>query len=387
MIAMGASPYKILLVLALFCCCIAVASANIETGNITVTPSGDLVSGETNVTISYQVDFIESNGETFPAGDVLVMNTELDNAKWTYSLVQDGVNNPRPSQTGKNLYLSGWELSYSKSSLMLSVKVNGIAPMVPTTQKVKILRVAELTGSNKVLTGSETIVERTVNNPVEIQGSISLAKDQLKKLKEEIDQRSAEGIDVSEAEAMYNKAVKSVKSADGATFNEAKTYLTNAQTQISDGRALLGKGAASKVINDVRPTIDEVDGYITYFEVNRSMSKDPRVQNIRIKRDAAAELLSQANDEISQGKYDDAISRAEDASSKAQGVLSDAQSLKKEIGEESPTNVIGGGFGSITGTIMKVLPYIAAVIIVLVIIFIAIKLYKRRKADKWDELY
>lgn len=378
---------KVLLLFCLLCCCTAVVTANIETGNISVTPSGDLISGETNVTITYQIEFVETSGETFPSGDVLVMSTELTNARWQYSLIQDGVDNPRPTQTGKNLYLSGWELSYTKSSLMLRATLNGLAPSVPTTQKVKILRIAQLSGSSKVVSGSETIVERTVNNPAEMQSSIGLTKDQLKKLKTDIDQKAAEGYDVSEAMAMYNKAVQSLKNADDATYNDAKTYLANAETQIKDARNLLGKGQAAKVINDVRPTIDQIDGYITYFEVNRSMSRDPRVQNIRIERDSAAQMLSTANDLMGQAKFDAAIQKANEASTKAQTVLGQAQALRKDIGEESPAGFLTGGGGAIVGALIKALPYIVAVVVVVVIVFIGIVLYRRRKSDKWDELY
>ncbi|MEI6293236.1 MAG: hypothetical protein WCP36_06115, partial [Methanomicrobiales archaeon] len=82
------SKWKIsLIVLVILIAGITAASASISVKNIAITPTGDLVSGQTPpnpVTVSFVIEFDPSGGETFPSEETLTMSTDLDNGQWSY---------------------------------------------------------------------------------------------------------------------------------------------------------------------------------------------------------------------------------------------------------------------------------------------------------------
>ena len=76
--------------------------------------------------VSYKIQFAASSGETFPSGSELQMSTDLESPKWTWTLILDGVENPRPQASGRMLSLSGFELSYpSKVDQSVRVTLEG----------------------------------------------------------------------------------------------------------------------------------------------------------------------------------------------------------------------------------------------------------------------
>ena len=128
---MKVTTLVILAVIALFLCIPAVSAFTVE--GMTIDPSGALTPN-TPVTVSYKVGFSASGDNTFPSGGDLTMTTELTNPKWTYTLILDGVENPRNPVGGKTLDLSGFELSYpSKVDESIRVTLEGTAPTVDTT--------------------------------------------------------------------------------------------------------------------------------------------------------------------------------------------------------------------------------------------------------------
>ena len=58
-------------ILVLTICMVAGVTASTMVGNIGITPSSDLISGETKVSVSFVVDFAASGGETFGNQDTL----------------------------------------------------------------------------------------------------------------------------------------------------------------------------------------------------------------------------------------------------------------------------------------------------------------------------
>ena len=99
-------------ILVLTFCMIAGVTASTMVGNVGIIPGSDLISGETKVSVSFVVDFVASGGETFGSQDTLQLSTDLTDARWTPVLIIDGVENQRPEEVGKNVAISGWELSY-----------------------------------------------------------------------------------------------------------------------------------------------------------------------------------------------------------------------------------------------------------------------------------
>jgi hypothetical protein len=156
--------YLCVLVLLIFI--IPSVSAGISVGNIIVTPSGDLVSGQTppkQVSVSFRVNFIPESGVTFSDSNSLDMFTDLENAHWSYSIVLDDVANPPLTDTGKSAEINGWILSYpSRRSLSVLVNLTGDVPAVSATGKKTMIKVGVYNGVNEVYPGSAVIREANV---------------------------------------------------------------------------------------------------------------------------------------------------------------------------------------------------------------------------------
>ena len=169
-----------LIVLIILIAGIAVASASISVKNIAITPTGDLVSGQTPpnpVTVSFVIDFNPTGGETFPSEQTLTMSTDLENGQWSYITSLDGNPNPAVTANGRNLNINGWVLSYpSKRELSMRVTLNGEVPTVTASGNKTIIRVAELSGKSEAIAASEVVRERYVINPADKTKAISDVK-------------------------------------------------------------------------------------------------------------------------------------------------------------------------------------------------------------------
>ena len=290
-----------LIILIILIAGIAAASASISVKNVAITPTGDLVSGQTPpnpVTVSFVIDFTASGGETFPSEETLTMSTDLENGQWSYITSLDGNPNPAVTANGRNLNINGWVLSYpSKRELSMRVTLNGEVPTVTASGNKTIIRVAELSGKSEAVAGSEVIKERYVINPADKTKAISDVKTSLTTFRALIDEKAQAGVDTTAAMEKYSAANTAIQNADKASsFAAAQTYLNNAQALLKDGQTALDRSIAQQVINAAQTPIDQTDDLITYFKVNRSMGNDPRLASIIQKRDRAADLLSEAND-------------------------------------------------------------------------------------------
>ncbi|HVP95284.1 MAG TPA: hypothetical protein VMS89_08965 [Methanoregulaceae archaeon] len=382
-----------LVVLIILCVSVSVVSADITVSKMAVSPSGDLVSGQTpptSVTATFNIEFNPSGGETFPASDTLLMATELDNAKWTYTVSLDGNPNPGVNEIGKNVNINGWILSYpSKRDLAMSVTLNGDVPAVNSSGNITIVRVAEIGSKGAPVKGSEDITVRNIINPADKTKAVSDVKTQLTQFRDAIDAKSALGIDTSAAAQKYSEASTSIQSADKASSSAvSQSYLNQAKTAIQDGQTALDRASTQKVIIDAQKPIDQTDDLITYFKVNRSMSKDPRLTPVIDARDRAADLISEANDLLSRAKTADDFSNVRDkalqASDKGQEAYNDALALRKDIGEANPMDSVTKIFGGVGSGIAGALIYIVIIVVIGVLVVVGIILLKRRK--DWDEL-
>ncbi|MDD4567222.1 MAG: hypothetical protein PHU37_04910, partial [Methanoculleus chikugoensis] len=192
----------------------------------------------------------------------------------------------------------------------------------------------------------------------------------LKDLKADIDEKSAQGVDGAAAQAEYNAASQALTSAASAGPSQAASYIATAKIDIDEAIALLDKAWAEKAVADTGAAIESLDGMITYFVENRSMSADPQVVAIMTKRESAVQFYSQAQDNLNGKNYPLARSKAGDGLNKANEALSDANALKEKIGE-------GFNLGG------NLLLYIGiGVIIVLIVAGVVIY----RKKTGWDEL-
>jgi hypothetical protein len=277
-------------------------------GNIAINPSGDLVSGITRASASYIVNFPSSGGYTFESGNTLQMDTELDDATWTYSVVLDGIENPSKTENGPNIRLSGWELSYpSKRTVSLKVKMEGVAPTVDKSEEKIIIRIRELTGGNAPITGSQVVKTKMVLNPSSIGQTISAESGNLTALRTRIDALAGRGVDVSSVEGKYGQASTLLQSAQQTTdLARASTALSQATKIIDEVESEVVVMEADNAISHAESSIGQTDEIINYLTVNKSMSSDARLMPIIARWEIAAEKLTTAKDLYSQGKYGEA---------------------------------------------------------------------------------
>jgi len=362
---------KVLIGLLIAACLVqaAAASANYRvSGNPTVNPpSGDLTPGE-RVTLS--ITMVPGDSEP-AASDMLEFYTDLDSLKWSYNIKVDDIykfDKPQVS-ANRNLRLSQWLLDY-KGNVVLTIDLEGVAPKVTSTQEKNLLRFRQVDENDKIREKSEYVIKRTVVNPQDVQTNIGTTKNRLNTLKASIDEKLTLGVDASAAQKKYDEAKTAVNRAEATSdYAAAQRDLTTAQNAIAAAETALSQAWAQKAITDTQNTIGQIDGIITYFEVERKMGTDQRVINLKTQRDLAAQSLSLANDQMTAKNYEAARVKAGDAYNKANSTLTLATQVREEVGE-------GFNLGN--------LPlYIGAGVLIILIVVGVIHLRNRRK---WDEL-
>ena len=352
----------LILLLALVCVAQAAAAFDVKTEKVDPA-SGALEPGQqvtARYVLTYNMVTSGGNDETFE------FSTGLQNPVWDFIVYRDGVAIYTTRKTGYYPILTEFEIDYGDEEIELDAQLRGIVPSSAST-KVLVTKIEHLRGDDVKDTHS---VSRDVVNSAQVEGSLAAQQQRLKDLKADIDEKSAEGVDVSAVQAEYNAASQALTSAASAGPSQAASYIATAKKDIDEGIALLDKAWAEKAVADTGAAIESLDGMITYFVENRSMSADPQVVAIMTKRESAVQFYSQAQDNLNGKNYPLARSKAGDGLSKANEALGDANALRERIGE---------GF-SLGGDLLL---YIG-VGIVIVLVVAGIVMY--RKKTGWDEL-
>jgi hypothetical protein len=351
--------------------------------SMTIDPSGSLTPG-TPVMVSYKITFSTSSGETFPSGSTLMMSTDLDSAKWTWTLILDGVENPRPQSSGRKLELSGFELAYpSKVDESVRVTLEGNAPSTDKTGNKSIVKIVEIDSHSNVVS---TVDKPTlIINQGEVATAIAAKRNDLQTFRSHIDEKAAIGIDTSIAETKYNDAKSKIDTAAAQPTSQYTTALLNLNTAadlITDGEKALEKAWAESEVLNAQTPITNVDGVIAWFKGNKSTADLPALSPILSKRESAILFVSTAQDEIASGNYAQARSKAAEAFAKGNESYTDALALQyKTIHSGGWFPDIGGAVG---GILRSGIIIIAAVVVVVVLVAVGIIIYRKRSS--WDEL-
>jgi hypothetical protein len=361
-----------IIVTAILLFCISAASA-FTVSSVSIDPTGSLIPG-TPVTVSYKIE----NSGVFPSGDDLQFFTELDDPKWTYTIIVNGVENVRPVMGGRTLTIVGFELSYkANDEVAVRATLEGKAPAVTDTTDKTVIRIQEMDTSGRSI--DSTKVERTakVINTGEVPKVISERDNELQTYRTHIDEKAVLGIDTSAAEAKYNEAKQKIDSARArptTQYAEALVDLTAAQTSISDGEKALDKAWAEDEVAIAQVPINNVDAVIAWFKGNQSTSNDQQLPAIVAKREVAVSYISTANDQIGNGEYSQARSKAQEAFSKGNESYTDALARQKQLlsGWSFSLPQIPGGIFIVLG--------------VIVVILVAVGIVIYRKRSRWDEL-
>lgn len=373
--------WKYFLVLALLSISIQ-GVASISVGNIAITPSSDLISGQTQVRSTFTVNFPSSGGYTFDDANTLQFSSEMENPSWTYAIVLDGIDNPSKTEVGQNVNINGWILSYpSKRELSMKVTMEAVAPTVTASEEKVVIAVRELTAAGSKVSSSEVVKKKMVINPEQIKSSVSKAKENLAALREKIDHLAASGIDITSLEQKYGEANSAIQNAEKTSdVTKAQQSLNTANTAISAAELLASQFGVQKDINDIDVSMSQLNAMITDFKVNRSMSSDPRVTSLVLMYDDAADLVSEAKDLLSSGNYDEALVKAGEAKTRADQALAQATDLKTKL-DANPFASVGESLG---GAFSGGIVIIIVVAVLIVVAVVGVILFRRRR--KWDEL-
>jgi hypothetical protein len=349
--------------------------------SISIDPSGSLTPGQ-QVLVSFKIDFTGDGGSTFPAGGELDLSTDLDKPKWTWTLLLDGVENPRPTETGRMLALSGFELSYpSKVEESVRITLEGTAPSVTQSTNKTIIKIQESDSNGNALTSSEIEKTTMVINTAEVSKSIDDQNGILEGYRSHIDEKAALGIDTIAAEAKYTEAkgkIDAARALPSTQYTQAYDDLKAAQTAIDDGEKALDRAWAENEVTNAQIPIDNVDKVIAWFKGNQSTASNSELPTIITKREVAVSYISTANDDISNGNYEQARSKAQDAFAKGNESYTDALTLQKKVMSGFDL------FGMIGGVFKSGILVIVVGVVVAVLVVVGLIIYRKR--SRWDEL-
>lgn len=357
--AMGKFSKWIILLLALICVMQVASAFDVKTA--TVNPaSGDLEPGQ-EVTAHYVIAYDMSLADSDEAFD---FSTGLRNPAWDFIVYRDEIPIYTTEKTGYYPSLGAFELAY-KDKVELDVQLHGTVATT-STGELEVFKLEHTRNKNVV---DDYRMTRNVVSAGQVESSLSAQQKHLKDLKADIDEKAAQGVDVSAVQGRYDSASKALTSAASAGPSKAAEYIATATKDMDEARSLLDKAWAEKGVADTAAALESLDGMITYFAENRSMGSDPQVVALVTKRESAVQFYSQAKDGLNAKNYPLARSKATDGLNKANEALNDANALKDEIGE-------GFDFGNI-------LLYVGIGVIV-VLIVVGVVIYRRKTG--WDEL-
>jgi len=136
----------------------------------------------------------------------------------------------------------------------------------------------------------------------------------------------------------------------------------------------LDKAWAENEIAAAQVPINNVDAIIGWFKGNTSTANDQQLSTIITKREVAVGYLSNANDNIADGKYPQARQKAQDAFLKANESYTEALARQKQV-----SSGWGIPFPNLGGSVFIVLGIVAVILVVVGVIIY-------RKRSQWDEL-
>jgi hypothetical protein len=364
-------------------CLVQAGAAVTAEGQIQVTPPqvNALKPGDTISEVSGVIRLPGSGDQTFDPDNTVEFFTQLDDARWSVSLIVGGIENPARTFAGKRATIGGYDLAYPADDYdAVKLKFSMTGGKVPssfTSGNIILTRVLELDDSN-TQQGAAVHVNGTVISTQALQANVSSVLEEGTNLKAAIDARGAAGVDVTVALQKYNAAKDAL--------NTAKTYLTTspekvqplvdqASSNIRQGQVALDQAWAQKSLDQAKGMLTSVDGLITEFTVNNSLKmSDPRIVPIISKRDLAAQAISSANDLFTAGSYTSAHGKATEGYTLANQSWALSLDLKTELGKGFSLP----GLPNLSGLLIPI------VVVVVILLIVGVVIYRRKM--KWDEL-
>ncbi|WP_218185259.1 hypothetical protein [Methanogenium cariaci] len=343
-------------------------------GDVDPASGGDLAPGE-QVIVHVVVKLTGSGDKgTFNINEELEAYTELDDPEWDYTVKVNKQGIPKQTSS-RYVRLLGWDISYpDENDVTVDYALAGKVPAVSQTSKTALFRLRQLDEDGKVWAGNELLIERTVINPGDVDKIRDLREEQINELRTSIDEYTALDVNVAQAEQLYQQADQKVDQSKTASYSQANVLLGGeAGTLIEQAEASLEDAYASKLIDSAQVTIDQVNGDVSYFINNRSMSGDTRVTAIQNKVSLAETKMSQAKDFRDNKDYYQSRLNANEAQLTANEALAMSTEVREDIGE-------GGLLPDFSG----LGTYVIILVVVVIIAGVGFVIYRRY--NKWDEL-
>jgi hypothetical protein len=298
-----------LLILALLIVATPVSAYSLS--NVRIIPDGDLVSG-TPVKISFTVNFESAGNYTFNPAHELQLATTLESPEWTRVTGLDGEASKPIIIPGNIVTFYGYDLAYPIGTYeWLNITLEGHAPQFNTTSRTPLLKIGELNG-NTLITNSVIEYQRTIIHPDDLKEGIYLAGQDLKTFLQHIEEKKSLGLDVSAAQAQYADAQQSiefVKTLSAQDYLPALARLNTARNTIIAGEDLLNQEGMQTEIERAIVPLAQTDKIIGWFVGNKSTQNYPGLSDLKIQRQAAANLIDNASLAMNAKAY--AIARAD----------------------------------------------------------------------------
>jgi hypothetical protein len=362
--------------------CLVQACAALTASNILTTPTqlNALKPGDVISEVSGTITLPTSGSETFNSDDSVEFYTQLDDARWSISIVVGGIENPARTYGGKHATIGGYDLSYPTSgysSVALKFSMtSGKIPSSLTSGTIILVRVLEM-NPDSLPVGAAVSINGTVISTEALSANVSRVNSDLTNLKADIDAKSNVGVDVTIPLQKYQIAKNALDNAKNDLISaptQVVPLLGSATASINEAQTALDKAWADHSIQQAKAMLGSVDGLINEFTVNDSLkTNDPRLVAIINKRDLAAQAISNANDLFTTGTYPSARTKADDGTNLANQAWNLSLDLKTELGQ---------GFSLPLPNLGAFLPVL--IVIVVVAIIAGVIIY--RKKMHWDEL-
>ena len=133
-------------------------------GQVNIVPSGSINPGDP-VNISATV--YAASGVAFPSYDDLQFITELDDPQWTYTILVNGVANPRAATGGRILTVNGFELGYTnQDEVLVTISLKGHVPVgSPVGLNRTLLKIQELDARGNAIPYSMVTLDHLIGQP------------------------------------------------------------------------------------------------------------------------------------------------------------------------------------------------------------------------------
>jgi hypothetical protein len=306
-----------------------------EVSSFSIEPNGSTLDICERVTGSFVItSFPAEPGDSLSGGEIF---TTLDRPNWSLVLFTDGSEVSRIAVKNQTVFLSSLDFPGSwrtGSQRKIMISFSAWVPDIEDTKNMTIVRVRQTVTSQNGTTSADKFLYSPVVVTCACTRKICYMPEYLlEPLRDDIWEKSRQGIDTSAAEKKYFEARDLLYANDelpSVYYSEKLQNVSRAKGMIADGGRLLDKAWAEKEVADAQTGISNIDKVIEWFRASDTRN-DAQLTEIFAKREVAVGYLVTAHDEISNGNYSQAREKAEEAYQKANESYTQALSRTRSV--------------------------------------------------------